>query len=260
MIKSKVPQNFRPKALLFDMDGTLTVARQKLTGEVYKELQRLKGKYRLYLITGSDMKKVEEQISDDVMMELFTRVYACNGTIVYHTELDPDLDTPPIPVMIHKVGLLDHYSQPDINYITSTLLKYAAKNHTKYKTGTFVEWRESQINFSLIGRNCTAVQREDYVVWDKKSGDRDKAIEFLKEEFKGYGLAFKKGGQISIDITREGWDKTYAFENMNEDPNECLFFGDNVTPVGNDWEIAMSSGGYHCVDSHEELIEVLKNY
>ena len=82
----------------------------------------------------------------------------------------------------------------------------------------------------MIGRNCTAKQREDYVKWDKKSGDRDKAIEFLEKEFKGYGLSFRKGGQISIDVTRQGWDKTYVFENIKEDPADCTFFGDNIVP------------------------------
>ena len=114
-----------------------------------------------------------------------------------HGNLEPDL--------IHRVDLLDHYSQADLNHIISVLLKYASKNHTKYKTGTFVEWRDSQINFSLIGRNCSQAQRDDYAKWDKKSGDRDRAIKFLEEEFKSYGLAFRKGGRSpSISAARNG--------------------------------------------------------
>ncbi len=77
------------------------------------------------------------------------------------------------PELIHKVSLIDHYSQADINHIASTLLKFAADNHTKYKTGTFVEWRDSQINFSLIGRNCTLEQRDDYAKWDEQVWEKE---------------------------------------------------------------------------------------
>ena len=260
-----MPQSWRiptlTKALIFDMDGTLTLARQRLTKDVEQELRRLCSKYKMYLVTGSNYVKVEEQMGLDVLLEVFDKVFCCNGTVAYNTNLDPDDEFGALePEMIHKVDLTDHYSQADLNHIISVLLKYAAKNHTKYKTGTFVEWRGSQINFSLIGRNCTTEQRENYVKWDKKSGDRDRAIEFLEAEFKGYGLSFRKGGQISIDITRLGWDKTYALNNISESPDDCVFFGDNIVPYGNDWEIAAKCGKHHAVESPEEMLEILKTY
>ena len=249
------------KSLIFDMDGTLTDARKKIQEDVLNELRRLRGKYKLYLVTGSNYTKVEEQIGKENMLLLFEKVFCCNGTSVYNTNLDPDDELYPLePELIHKVQLEDHYSQADLNHIISVLLKYAAKNHTKYKTGTFVEWRGSQINFSLIGRNCSQEQREDYVKWDKKSSDRDKAIEFLEKEFKGYGLSFRKGGQISIDITRSGWDKTYALNNIDETPEECVFFGDNIVPYGNDWEIGARCGRVHPVSGPSELTEILRGY
>jgi len=253
--------NKSPKALIFDMDGTLTPSRQPVTDKVVTRLARLSGKYKLYLVTGSDYRKVEEQFGWENVTQLFERVYCTNGTKVYQTRLDPDNEMGSLePELIHSVELDDHYSQADLNYITSTLLRYAADHHTKYKTGTFVEWRGSQINFSLIGRNCSQAQREDYVKWEKKGSDRDKAIKFLNEKFAGYGLAFRKGGQISIDISREEWSKTYSFENMDEKPEECVFFGDNIVPVGNDWEIAKMAGRFHAVDNPDHLLEILREY
>ena len=249
------------KALIFDMDGTLTGSRQKITKPVLQALLRLRGTHKMYLVTGSNYAKVEEQIGKDNLLRLFEKVCCCNGTVVYNTNLDPDDEWGcQEPELIHKVDLTDHYSQSDLNHIVSVLLKYASKNHSKFKTGTFVEWRGSQINFSLIGRNCSQDQREDYVVWDKKSGDRDKAIEFLEKEFKGYGLSFRKGGQISIDITRCGWDKTYALNNIDEGPKDCIFFGDNIVPYGNDWEIAAKCEKNHPITSPENLIEILNSY
>ena len=251
----------KPVALLFDMDGTLTDARQPITYEVVEALRSIPNGVKHHLITGSDMCKIEEQIPKEILLELFSRAYACNGTRVYNCDLDMDDESKPIePELIHKVTLVDHYSEADINHVIDVLLKTAANTHTKVKTGTFVEWRESQINFSVVGRNCTQAQREDYVRWDKKSGERKKIIDQLREEFKGWGLSFRLGGQISIDVTREGWDKSYAFSNMQQSPDQCVFFGDKICKDGNDLDIAMKCAYYHHVESPADLILQLQEY
>lgn len=250
-----------PKALLFDMDGTITDPRQHISQEVVESLRSLPPGIKLHLVTGSDMAKVEEQIPAPLLLDLFDRVYSCNGTSVYNCSLDMDDEVRPIePELIHKVALLDHYSEADINHIVNVLLRKAAHTHTKIKTGTFVEWRGSQINFSVIGRNCTIDQRSDYVQWDKKSREREKIIRFLRDEFQGWGLSFRLGGQISIDITREGWDKSYAFSNMLETPGQCVFFGDKICKDGNDLDIAMKCAKYHHVEGPADLILQLQEY
>jgi phosphomannomutase len=250
-----------PRALLFDMDGTLTDARQPITREVLEVLKETGPGVKRYLVTGSDYVKVEEQLGTENLLNLFERVYTCNGTRVWNCNLDMDDETMPLePELIHKVSLTDYYSEADINHIVNVLLETAHKTHTKIKTGTFVEWRDSQINFSVVGRNCTTSQREDYVKWDKKSGEREKIITQLREQFKGWGLSFRLGGQISIDITREGWDKSYAFKNMIESPSQCVFFGDKICKDGNDLDIAMKCAHYHNVENPADLILHLQEY
>jgi len=251
----------KPAVLLFDMDGTLTDARQPISEDVVKALRNVSTGVKKHLVTGSDLAKIEEQIPPNILLDIFSRIYACNGTRVWNCDLDMDDENLPIePELIHKVTLTDHYSEADINHIINVLLKTAYKTHTKIKTGTFVEWRDSQINFSVVGRNCTTAQREDYVKWDKKSGEREKIIEHLRKEFKGWGLSFRLGGQISIDITRDGWDKSYAFKNMTETPDQCVFFGDRICKDGNDFDIAMKCHKYHHVEGPADLIIQLQEY
>ncbi len=243
------------------MDGTLTDPRQPITEDVLETLAKTGAGIKRYLVTGSDFAKVEEQMGNDNLLRLFERVYACNGTRVWNCNLDMDDETGVVePELIHKVSLTDYYSESDINHIVNVLLKIAYETHTKIKTGTFIEWRDSQINFSVVGRNCTSTQRENYVKWDKKSGEREKIINQLREQFQGWGLSFRLGGQISIDVTREGWDKTYAFSNMKESPDQCVFFGDKICKDGNDLDIAMRCATYHLVDSPADLILQLQEY
>ena len=253
--------NIKPAALLFDMDGTLTDPRQPITQDVVETLRSIGPTVKKYLITGSDMEKVEEQIPNEILLSTFERVYSCNGTRVWNCNLDMDDETrPEEPELIHKVDLLDHYSEADLTHIANVLLSIATKTHTKIKTGTFVEWRQSQINFSVIGRNCSTEQRGDYIKWDQKSGERRKIIHQLREQFQGWGLSFRLGGQISIDITREGWDKSYAFKNINESPDQCVFFGDKICKDGNDLDIAMKCARYHNIEGPADLILQLQEY
>jgi phosphomannomutase len=251
----------KPAALLFDMDGTLTDPRTVVTEDVLETLKRISPKIKKHIVTGSDFSKIEEQMGSENLLSIFDRVYACNGTRVWNCNLDMDDETRAIePELIHKTTLRDFYSDADINHIINVLLKTAFNTHTKFKTGTFIEWRESQINFSVVGRNCTTDQREDYVKWDLKSGERQKIITDLRKEFQGWGLSFRLGGQISIDVTREGWDKSYAFKNMKETPDQCVFFGDKICTDGNDLDIAMKCAYYHHVESPADLILQLQGY
>lgn len=248
------------KALIFDMDGTLTEPRQPISNEMIEVLRKLPNSYKKYLVTGSDMAKVEEQIPVEFLLSFFDKVFACNGTRVFNTNLDLDDESKPAePELIHKVNLIDFYSEADLNHIVNTLLKLAHETHTKIKTGTFVEWRESQINFSVVGRNCTSLQREDYVKWDNKSRERKKLVEQLEDKFQGWGLSFRLGGQISIDVTRQGWDKSYAFNNIAEKPEDCVYFGDKIVPGGNDFDIAVLCGKYHDIQHVADTILALNN-
>ena len=79
-----------PRALLFDMDGTLTDARQPITREVLEVLKETGPGVKRYLVTGSDYVKVEEQLGTENLLNLFERVYTCNGTRVWNCNIDMD--------------------------------------------------------------------------------------------------------------------------------------------------------------------------
>ena len=60
-----------PAAFLFDMDGTLTDARQPVTQDVLEALNSTPAGVKRYLVTGSDFSKVEEQMGNDNLLRLF---------------------------------------------------------------------------------------------------------------------------------------------------------------------------------------------
>ena len=63
-----------PAALLFDMDGTLTDAREPISQRCCEGLEGCSNSIKKHLVTGSDMVKIEEQIPNDNLLQLFERV------------------------------------------------------------------------------------------------------------------------------------------------------------------------------------------
>jgi hypothetical protein len=124
------------KAVIFDMDGTLSESRQPISDEMIECLRNIPNSYKKYLVTGSDMAKIEEQIPVDVLLEVFDKVFACNGTRVYNTYLDLDDEMNATePELIHKVSLTDFYSESDLNHIVNTLLSLLTKLTPKLRLG-----------------------------------------------------------------------------------------------------------------------------
>ncbi|XP_070835409.1 phosphomannomutase 2 isoform X2 [Chaetodon trifascialis] len=117
-------------------------------------------------------------------------------------------------------------------------LNYMAKIKLPRKRGTFVEFRNGMLNISPIGRSCTQEERKEFYELDQKEKIREKFVSILKEEFKGKGLSFSIGGQISFDVFPDGWDKRYCLGIVEKDNYSTIhFFGDKTKPGGNDYEI-----------------------
>ncbi|KAF6121106.1 phosphomannomutase 1 [Phyllostomus discolor] len=69
---------------LFDVDGTLTPARQKIDPEVAAFLQKLRSRVQIGVVGGSDYSKIAEQLGEgDEVIEKFDYVFAENGTVQY---------------------------------------------------------------------------------------------------------------------------------------------------------------------------------
>ncbi|XP_029600104.1 phosphomannomutase 2-like [Salmo trutta] len=67
---------------LFDVDGTLTAARQRVTPGMEDFLQRLRRRVRVGVVGGSDFIKIKEQLGDDVV-EKVDYLFAENGLVAY---------------------------------------------------------------------------------------------------------------------------------------------------------------------------------
>ncbi|XP_028670189.2 phosphomannomutase 2 [Erpetoichthys calabaricus] len=215
---------------LFDVDGTLTAARQKATPEMEEFLQRLRQKVKVGVVGGSDLEKIKEQLGENVVDKV-EYVFAENGLVAYK-------DGKLLSVQNIQAHLGEDLLQEFINYC----LNYMAQIKLPRKRGTFIEFRNGMLNVSPVGRNCSQEERMEFFELDKQKHIREKFVSALQKEFAGRGLVFSIGGQISFDVFPEGWDKRYCLGILEKDAFEKIhFFGDKTKPGGNDYEIYTDS-------------------
>jgi phosphomannomutase len=72
-----------------------------------------------------------------------------------------------------------------------------------------------------------------FVEFESQNPVRQQFVEALRQRFPAeiYGLTFSIGGQISIDIFPERWDKTYCLRYLLPRYESIHFFGDKTMKV-----------------------------
>ena len=207
------------RIFVFDIDGTLTPARQRMIDEFASFFLQFSKENVVYLVTGSDHDKVLEQVPADIL-SLVRGVFTCSGNQYWENGC-----------LIHE----NAFSAPEklLSYLKDTI-KYTGY-HTK--TGRHIEIRPGMINFSTVGRNCTTEQRKQYYYWDKEKGERKHMRDRIKRMFPELDCVI--GGEISVDIYPMGCDKSQAISFIKENNKACpiSFFGDKLSPGGNDYSV-----------------------
>ena len=139
---------------LFDVDGTLTAARQSITPEMKTFMGKLMEKVVVGIVGGSDLVKQQEQIGANVIHE-YDYSFSENGLIAYkHGEL------------IGKTEISKHLGEEKLKKLINWILRYIADLDIPIKRGTFIEFRAGMLNVSPIGRNCSKSERDEYEKFD----------------------------------------------------------------------------------------------
>ncbi|XP_013778563.1 phosphomannomutase 2-like [Limulus polyphemus] len=212
---------------LFDVDGTLTKPRQRITENMEKFLLMLKSRVTVGLVGGSDVVKIAEQMGGMDVISKFPYVFAENGLVAYKNG-----------ELVWKESIVNYMGEEKLQTFINYCLNYMSKITLPYKRGNFIEFRNGLVNVCPVGRSCSQLEREQFSEYDKEHKIREKFVEALKKEFPDLGLFFSIGGQISFDCFPIGWDKTYCLRLLEQEGYKTIhFFGDKTSEGGNDFEI-----------------------
>ncbi|KAF1815505.1 eukaryotic phosphomannomutase [Eremomyces bilateralis CBS 781.70] len=255
------PLNQRPiknTVVLFDVDGTLTPARQDASPAMLQLLSELRHKVAIAFVGGSDLVKQQEQLGTASVnvTSLFDFCFSENGLTAFRLG-------EPLP----STSFIQWIGEEKYQALVRWILHYIADLEIPVKRGTFVEFRHGMINVSPVGRNASGEERHAFEAYDKEHGIRSKMVEELKKAFPDLGLTYSIGGQISFDAFPTGWDKTYCLQHIEAektrpdgvDYSTIHFFGDKTFPGGNDYEIYDDPRTIgHSVKNPEDTARILK--
>lgn len=228
------------KKFIFDVDGTLTPSREKINREFKNFFVRFCIDNHVSLVTGSDYEKTEEQLGP-IICKTVNKLYNCSGNEV--RSLGKIVKT---EKWIPQKNLLEH------------LQNILDNNTFSMKTGNHIEYRPSSINFSVVGRNANMVERKIYVVHDERENERVIIANQINDKFSDVQAVV--GGETGIDIFPRGKDKSQIINDFDPHDN-LIFFGDKMSPVGNDYSLSLEvvnrGGTIHHVKDWQQTWKIL---
>ena len=204
------------KKFIFDVDGTLTPSRKQIDTGFFAEFLIFCCKFDTYLVTGSDRDKTVEQVGLDIYNRC-KRVFNCSGADIY------DGNNSVYRSKWKPSDELISFLNDELDYSTFPT-----------RTGNHIEHRPGGINFSILGRGESNMEgREDYVKWDRNTGERIAIADRIKTQFPDLNIQI--GGETGLDIADD--DKSQIIKYFSFD-DEIYFFGDMMEEGQNDYPLA----------------------
>jgi phosphomannomutase len=224
-----------PRAIIFDLDGTLTESKSALTPQMGAVLARLVAKMPVAVMSGGSYAQFEKQLlggmpadADFHNLYLFpTSASQCytwkDGTwkLLYNnpfTSEEKELIMRVLTEALRETGL---DKQPQL-------------------WGEQIEDRGSQITWSALGQQAPVAEKS---AWDPDRKKRAPLQAALIARLPGFSI--RVNAHSSVDITREGMTKAYGVQRFSEilsmPVSDMLYIGDALFPGGND-EIVKESG------------------
>lgn len=232
--------------VLFDMDGTLTEAREKISSDTIRALMRLSFHATIGILTGSKMKDLVNQCEEvwnerESFWDNYLYLLPCNGTKCYKITKEGISDP------IYENDMKTHLGPKKLSNIFKKIQTAQGNllNHDFFENTDiapdFLDYRGSLINWCPIGRSASKNSRLAFKDLDRQQNFRDKMIESLLESKENIfsGITIAKGGVTSLDIFPNDWDKTYPipYFDADLDYHRVWFVGDACEKGKNDYEI-----------------------
>jgi phosphomannomutase len=257
--------------VLFDMDGTLTPARKKISKRMVNAIIDLLKYTEVGIVTGSGLDYLKEQCSDlwndsrflssgDNLWDII--LLPCNGTQLLNWNGESWS-------LSYDVSMREKLGNESMDRLFQGISHLQAKYIDDYfgispLTGHFISSRGSLINWCPIGRNANDNDRENFIKLDEDHRVRLRMMDQLISYMSSYNIEnviITLGGSTSLDIYPDGWDKTYA---LNHFPDDIIpwFVGDKCKGTGNDrsiYEKLLKSGNSFETSGPNETIKIIRD-
>ncbi len=242
-----------PKAIAFDLDGTLSISKTTMTPEMGRLLSELTNLLPIALLSGAGFFQMKKQFLTNIPGDAnFENIYLfpANAAQCYTyknrewqamydhslTEEEKETVIAAIQQALHEVGLTEEPAQ---------------------LWGERIEDRGAQISFSPLGQQAPVEEKE---MWRASYQDkRHRMTTLLIAALPDFAVAM--GGITTIDITRKGTTKAFGLEQLSKLTEiaiaDMLYVGDALWEGGNDAIVIPTGVQTHQVSNPDETATLI---
>lgn len=234
------------RAVVLDIDNTLTPPRRPLEHEMADTLKRLTVPF--FLGAGGDLRLVSEQFIEP-LHEFGYRgtfdAFLCNGPTRYRCQLSDSIST----TLLRHFAMKEHLGAEKfarmMQIVQATLDREEFRLPPPMRViGDLIIDRESMINVAPIGRPRERLNeeahknRDAFRDYDARTGYRRRFLSHLTRELAAFapdGLFVSLGGETSFDLVIRGNDKGFPMKTLLEEGFDHVWYiGDALFEGGND--------------------------
>lgn len=228
------------RLIAFDLDGTLTQHKTKISAEHRELLFKLKEKYILVMVGAGQTQRIFDQL------DRFPIDIIGNYGMQYarYNEKIKDIET------VYDISAECNREECE-KKVTYLRQKYS---FTEF-SGDNVEFHPSGcVTFPILG---TKAKQEDKLSFDPDRSKRRVIYDEVRELFSEYNVFI--GGSSSFDMAPVPYNKYYALDKYCKEKGiehtEVVFVGDDYGLGGNDESIYKSDFGFIKIDNYKEFKE-----
>lgn len=242
-----------PEIMIFDMDGTLAVSKQRLDDEMIQVLINLLKRTKVAITSGGKWGQFLKQVvgpleEKNVLLNNLYIFPTCGGAFYWYKDGKWRV------VYEH---LLSSEQKEKIMEAFKKTFKELGFEQPKKIYGEQIEERGTQITFSALGQDAPVSEKAK---WDPDLAKRKKMFPVLERFLPEFQIAF--GGMTSIDINLKGINKAYALEQIEKYLGikiaDMLYIGDMLELGGNDYVVVGTGIKTKAVVDPEETKVFLK--
>ncbi len=242
-----------PKAIIFDLDGTLAESKSPLTEEMGVLLTRLVSVMPVAVMSGGSYTQFKKQFLISMPPHADYKnlyIFPTSAAQCYAWE-DGDWH------LLYDNPFTHEEKAQIISALNETLAENGLGEPPTQLWGAQTEDRGSQITWSALGQQAPIDMKK---AWDPDRSKRLPVQAVLLKKLPGFSI--RVNAMSSIDITREGMTKAYGVRRFSEivhQPISAMWYvGDALFPGGND-EIVKETGiETRQVDGPAHTAEIIK--
>lgn len=239
------------RAVLFDLDDTLTKSKQPVEAEMIEAFTNLMAKTTVAIVSGASFEQQLQQFISHLPADShFENLYSFPENAAGCRKWNNGE---------WKIQYSFKFEDGEAEEIITALNSALAETHlvdNEPSYGERIENRGAQVTFSGLGQKAPVDLKRE---WDNDQKKRKQIAGLLYPVLPNYEIAI--GGGTSIDITKKGINKTYAIKWLSEKLSltipEMTYVGDSLFPEGNDAVVIQTGIPTIKTSGPEQTVEII---